>query len=340
MMNQMVSLQAETMEIRFTNQQDTTKVKTPVVKLPGMHEAGQLKIDRTALLPIVPLPERQTEMKKADTLETAPAPTPPTRAQQRYWWWQQESKLLVGDSRYMEPYNESRLIVPSENGNSGLQLPVRKINQTNYDWLTLVLLIALVLFASVRTIWNKYVVSLFHSVVNYATSIRMFQEKNTSVTPAAFQLDLLFYLIFSAFTFQLIHFFNINLPFSNLKLFIFSTGLILSYFLFKKLIYRIIGFLIEKNGETAEYLFNMNNFTRIAGIVLFPVVAIIAFYPFDNLNVPITAGIILVTAIYFLLIIRGFVILLKKQFSIFYLFLYFCTLEFLPLVLLYKILVV
>ena len=339
-MNLLVSLQAETMEIRFTNQQDTIKVKAPVVKLPGTPEPGQLRIDRTAPRPLEPLPERQTEIKKIDTIEIPPKPTPPTAAQQRYWWWQQEKKLLIGDSRYIKPRNESPVITSSIIENSGLQLPERQINSTNYDWLTLLLLVALVLFASVRTIWSKYVVSLFQSVVNYATSIRMFQEKNTSVIQGAFQLDLLFYLIFSAFTFQLVRFFNINLPFSNLKLFLFSIGLILSYFLFKKLIYRVIGFLIEKNSETAEYVFNMNNFTRVAGIVLFPVVTVIAFYPFSNLHVPVTTGIILVAAIYFLLIIRGFVILFRKQFSIFYLFLYFCTLEFLPLILLYKILVV
>lgn len=325
------------MENRFTYQQDTTQVKTPAIKTPAINEAGQLKIERTAPLPIAPIPERRTE---TETTEIQTKPTPPTLSQQRYWWWRQENQLLVGDSRYMEPRTELQLTITSKNENSGFLLPARQINHTNYDWLTFLLLIALGLFASVKTAWSKYVASLFHSVVNYATSIRMFQEKNTSVLQGAFQLDILFYLIFSAFTFQIFNFFNISLPFRNLKLFLFSIGLIAVYFLIKKLIYRFIGFLIERNVETGEYLFNMNNFTRVAGLVLFPVVTVIAFYPFGNLEIPVIAGIILVASIYFLLIIRGFVILLKKQFSIFYLFLYFCTLEFLPLVLLYKILVV
>lgn len=328
------------MENRVTYQQDTMQVKAPAVKTPAINEAGQLKIERSAPLPIAPIPERRTETEKAETTEIQSKPTPPTLSQQRYWWWRQENQLLVGNSRYMEPRTELQLTVTPKNESSGLLLPARQINHVNYDWLTFLLLIALGLFASVRTIWSKYLVSLFQSVVNYGTSIRMFQEKNTSVLQGAFQLDILFYLIASAFTFQIFNFFNINLPFRNLKLFFFSIGLIVVYFLIKKLIYRFIGYLIERNGETGEYLFNMNNFTRVAGLVLFPVVTVIAFYPFGNLNVPVTTGIILVASIYFLLIIRGFVILLKKQFSIFYLFLYFCTLEFLPLVLLYKILVV
>lgn len=336
----MVSLQTENMGNGFIYQQDTTQAKIPVGKMPGIQEAGQLKIDRAAPLPLSPLPERRTATNKTEPKETKTKPAQPTLSQQRYAWWRQETKLLIGDSRYIEPRIGFQLTTPSKTENSGFRLPAREINPTNYDWLTLLLLVALALFASVRTSWNKYVVNLFHSVVNYATSVRMFQEKNTSVLQGAFQLDVLFYLVFSAFVFQLLVFFHIDLPFRNVNLFLFSIGLISVYFLIKKLIYRFFGFLIEKNSETGEYLFNMNNFTRVAGIALFPVVTVIAFYPFGNPAVPVSAGLILMAAIYFLLIIRGFVILLKKQFSIFYLFLYFCTLEFLPLVLLYKILVV
>ncbi len=336
----MVSLQRENMNYRFTYQQDTTRLELPVENKSGIPEAGQLNIERNAPLPLEPTPERKAETKKADTLKPQPKATGPTTAKQRYIWWQQENKLVVGDSRYIDPRTEIQLVSPSNNDNVGLQLPAHQLNQNNYDWLTFLLLVALAVFASVRTTWNKYMLHLFQSVVNNATSVRLFQEKNTSDLQGAFQLDILFYLVFSVFTFQLLNFFQVDLPFENGRLFLFSIGLIVAYFLIKKLIYRFFGFLIEKAGETKEYLFNMNNFTRVAGIVLFPVVTVIAFYPFSNIKVPVFSGIFLVGTIYFLLITRGFTILLNKQFSIFYLFLYFCTLEFLPLVLLYKILVV
>jgi hypothetical protein len=336
----MVSLHLGNMDYQFTYQQDTTRLKLPVEKKSGIPEAGQLNIERNAPLPLEPIPERKTEIKNVETQKPQPKATGPTRAQLRNIWWQQENKLVIGDSRYMEPRTEFQLVSPSNNETVGLQLPVNQLNQINYDWLTFLLLVALAIFASVRTTWNKYMLHLFQSVVNNATSVRMFQEKNTSDLQGAFQLDILFYLVFSVFIFQLLNFSNIDTPFQNSRLFLISIGLIVAYFLIKKLIYRFLGFLIEKTGETKEYLFNMNNFARVAGIVLFPVVTVIAFYPFNNIEVPVFSGIFLVGAIYFLLITRGFVILLNKQFSIFYLFLYFCTLEFLPLVLLYKILVV
>jgi hypothetical protein len=336
----MVSLQRGIMNYRYTYQQDTIRVKLPIEKIPGVPEGGQLNIERAAPLPLLPIPERKTEIIKADTLKPQIKATVPTRAQLRNIWWQQENKLVIGDSRYIKPRTEFQLVSPSNNKTFGLQLPVHQLNQINYDWLTFLLLVALAIFASVRTTWNKYMLHLFQSVVNNATSVRLFQEKNTSDIQGAFLLDILFYLVISIFSFQLLNFFQVNLYFQNNRLFLLSAGLIIAYFLIKKLIYRFFGFLIEKTGETKEYLFNMNNFARVAGIMLFPVVTIIAFYPFSNIGLPVFFGIFLVGIIYFLLITRGFTILLNKQFSIFYLFLYFCTLEFLPLVLLYKILVV
>ncbi|SHF59435.1 protein of unknown function [Mariniphaga anaerophila] len=328
------------MEQGFTYQYDTVRSTTTLpIQRPLVPKSGELNINRSQPVPLAPIPERETQTQKVEPAAVVKKPAPPTLSQQRYWWWRQESKLLVGDSRYMTPRNELQLVTISKNEKAEFHLPARQINRASYDWLTILLLIALVLFASVKKTWNKYIENLFHSVVNYSTSIRMFQEKNTSVLQGAFQLDILFYLVFSAFAFQLLVFFSIDLPFENFQLFLFSAGLVIVYFFAKKLIYRLVGFTIEKTGETGEYLFNMNNFTRIAGVILFPVVTIIAFYPFNNIELPVTIGVILIALIYFLLIIRGFVILLKKQFSIFYLFLYFCTLEFVPLVLLYKILV-
>ena len=253
-------------------------------------------------------------------------------------WWR-EQRLLVGNSRYIEPRTEMDLsteLVIDET----IHLPERPINAVGNDWVTLILLSALILFATVRTNWGQYMNSLFHSIVNYATSIRMFQEKNNSMIQAAFLLDILFYLIFPVFLYQVVNFYRIDISYRHFTLFLICMGVALIFFIGKKAFYRFMGTLVEKKGETLEFLFNADNHKRVAGIILIPIVTAIAFYPFNNIHVPLIFGIVIIGIIYSLLIFRGFEILIKKQFSIFYLFLYFCTLEFLPLVLLYKILVV
>jgi hypothetical protein len=267
-------------------------------------------------------------------------PVVPSAVQLRNGWWQREKNLLVGGERYMEPRSDLAVTFAMKSIQPELQLPYRLINQVNHDWLTILLLVAAGLFASIRISWNKYLGNLFLSVANYSTSYRMFNEKNTSLKLGAFQLDVLFYLVFSAFLFQLADYFRMEFPYKGFYLYLYSLGILLCYFLAKKSIYRLTGIVIEKTMETGEYLFHAGNFRRVAGLILIPIVALIAFSPFGDMGFPVWFGMIAVALLYFLLILRGFVILLKKQFPIFYLFLYFCTLEILPLVLLYRILVI
>jgi hypothetical protein len=111
----MVSLHRGNMDYRFTYQQDTTRVKLPVEKNTGIPEAGQLKIERNALLPLGPIPERKTEIQEVETVKPQPVSVAPTRVQLRNIWWQQENKVVIGDSRYIEPRTEFQLVSPSNN---------------------------------------------------------------------------------------------------------------------------------------------------------------------------------------------------------------------------------
>jgi hypothetical protein len=325
------------MKNHFSYRPDTIKDVQLLKILQGLPEPGELKIERTPLAPLIP-PAREVLSKKTDTIQKESVP--PTREQLRYWWWQRENRLLVDSSRYMESYTDLQFSHFHGIERGEIRLPARQIHQAGNDWLTLIIMLVLILVVSVRTSWYKYLGRLFHSVINASTSNRLFQEKNSSVLFGALQLDILFYLVFSVFIFQLIHFFSLDFPYRNFILYAMSLLFVVSYYFLKKMLYKFAGLLIEKPGETEEFLFNMNNFNRITGLVLLPLITLIAFSPFRNIGWLVSAGIFLVVTLYFLLISRGFITLLKKQFSIFYLFLYFCTLEFLPLVLLYKILVV
>jgi hypothetical protein len=319
-------------------QPDTLRFTKPLKEMQQIPAPGALNPGRAPAVPVIPLTEREELRTSQDTVAQQPAP--PTREQLRWWWWQREKNLLVDSSRYMEPRAAGQVYQSHGPEKGSFRLPVREVNRYHNDWLTLLILLAVVLLASVRTGWNKYLVQLFHAVVTETAAERLFQEKNNSVYWAAFQLDVLFYLMFSAFIFQLTDYFQVEIPGRNFVRYAICLAAVVSYFMVKKILYRLTGFLVEQGGETWGFLFRMNNFNRVTGIMLLPVVLLIAFSPFRQADVLITAGILSIISLYVLLIARGFITLLKKEFSIFYLFLYFCTLEFLPLVLIYNILVV
>jgi hypothetical protein len=147
----------------------------------------------------------------------------------------------------------------------------------------------------------------------------------------------LFYIIFSIFVFQIIVSASNDYALFTWLVYGKTLGVLVIYFLGKKLAYHAIGSIFIGASDTSEFLFNMDNFNRGAGIILLPIVALIAYYPSENPMIAVFLGVFTTLLFYVMLLKRGISILLKKQFPIFYLFLYLCTLEFLPLLLIYKI---
>jgi hypothetical protein len=252
----------------------------------------------------------------------------------RFWQIQPEEKIFIGDSRYLPDTSYVEHILWK-----GLKMTPRQEIYPNGDWLTGIMFLAFILLASVSGGYSKYISTLFHSLINYSTSFRMFREKNYSILHGAFRLEVLYYIIFSIFVFQVIVLASSDNRLFTLSIYCQTLGAVVVYFLGKKLAYQALGSIFIGASDTSEFLFNMDNFNRGTGIILFPIVALIAFYPSENPMVAVFLGVLTTAVFYVMLLKRGISILLKKQFPIFYLFLYLCTLEFLPLLLIYKIVV-
>ena len=252
----------------------------------------------------------------------------------RFFEIRPEEKIYFGDARYQPDTTYFERILWR-----GLKITPHEKNNFEGDWLTGILFFAFVLLVSVRAGFSKYISTLFHSLINYPTAFRMFREKNYSFLHGAFRLEALFYISFSLFIFQVIVLISNNNSLFNLTFYATTLGAIIFYFLAKKLAYFALGSIFTGVNDTREFLFNMDNFNRGAGIVLFPVVALIAYYPAENPMIAVILGVLTTLVFYVMLLKRGVSILLKKQFPIFYLFLYLCTLEILPLLLIYKLVV-
>ena len=217
--------------------------------------------------------------------------------------------------------------------------PGKKLLRNNPDWLVGVLVLAFLLLATVRLIFNKYLNQLIQSTINYSTFSRLFRERYFNLFHASFRLDLIFSLIMALFGYQFISAYKINFGISNsFYVYLVCLGIVISYFIAKKIIYYLLGILTESKHEVQEYLFSITVFNRVLGLFLVPVSATIAFIPLLQVEPLLFTGLAIIVIFYLLSLIRGGKIFLKKQFSISYLILYLCTLEFLPLVLIYNLL--
>ena len=167
----------------------------------------------------------------------------------------------------------------------------------------------------------------------------MLNDKNYPVFHAAFRLEAIFYIIFPIFIFQCLNLFKYqNTALTPVYLSLIFGGTLL-YFFGKKVIYLTLGLMFETQNETREYLFSYDNFNRSLSLIFLPVVILIQFAPLKTPVFIAILGLIILFLFNIILLRRGAIILLKKQFSLFYLFLYLCTLEILPLLLIYKVVV-
>ena len=186
---------------------------------------------------------------------------------------------------------------------------------------------------------DRYLNQLIQSTINYSTFSRLFRERYFNLFHASFRLDLIFSLIMALFGYQFISAYKINFGISNsFYVYLVCLGIVISYFIAKKIIYYLLGILTESKHEVQEYLFSITVFNRVLGLFLVPVSATIAFIPLLQVEPLLFTGLAIIVIFYLLSLIRGGKIFLKKQFSISYLILYLCTLEFLPLVLIYYLL--
>lgn len=247
---------------------------------------------------------------------------------------------FTNSDNYIAPSEKVELFTEQlDKPEAAIALPNRERNYQRHDWITIIIFVCIAIFASIRYTYGKYIKQLFLSLFNNATAVRMLNDRNYPVFHAAFRLELVFYIIFSLFVFQCFNLFKYEkAAMSPQQLFIIFGG-VFTYFFGKKLIYFTLGLLFETQNETSEYLFNFDNFNRSLSLILLPVVILIQFSPSRNPVFIAIIGIVLVLIFNLILLKRGAAILLKKQFSLFYLFLYLCTLEILPLLLIYKVVV-
>ncbi len=237
------------------------------------------------------------------------------------------------DARKVESFSE-------KNSNRGIGLPEKSISRDKPDWFIGIFILVLILLATVRLFFNKYLNQLFHAIVNYATSSRLFRDRSISITHASFRLDLIFYFIFSIFIFQFLGEFYLPSGQTGFLTYLIILGIVVSYYTLKRLAYSFSGIVAETTSETTEFLYNMNLHNRVLGLFLVPVTLVIAFTTLENPRLVFYTGLLICGAFYLLLLTRGARILMTKHFSIFYLILYLCTLEILPLVFIYNMVLV
>lgn len=228
----------------------------------------------------------------------------------------------------------------------GTEIPAK--NQDNYqpreeissiwnDWVLGIIVFSFILLVWVKLLYNKVLSASVNSIFNYQISHNLFRDKSNLTQRAFLIMDFVFYVNAGLFIYLSVKHFNLILVHpEGIKAFLLFSGFVFAVYLLRYITSKIVGYISTTQIIFAEYLHNIFIHTRVTGLVLLPFLIAIPYTDYRITPVAIFAGAGIIALGYVFRIIRGIKIFTLKKISLLYLFLYLCTLEFIPVLVFFK----
>ncbi len=239
---------------------------------------------------------------------------------------------LKNDSLAMHKgYHTGQKEVPSTEISKEKSLPLQD------PWFVILLTISLLVVGFIRINWWGYLSNVVQSIL-FQNSMGKLEGNNASNFTPSFILGFLFYYNSSIFIYEIFSLSERNfLGFGSYFIILLVFVALLVLFTLKIATYKFVGHIFETSDQINDYLFGASTMSKAYGILLLPV---IIFIPFVNQVLQpffIKAGLGIFVLLYLIQLGRGFRIILSNTYSVYYIILYLCALEILPLTILFKI---
>lgn len=211
--------------------------------------------------------------------------------------------------------------------------------EENYDWLTGLFILCLIILTWVKYESGKRVTQIFKAVIarhNMNQLLRDGDIIHERITPG---LMFMYLISISTLAFLLIVHYDVSIPLTDNTFLIFSllASVIFILWIAKLITIKVSGIIFRTRAESNEYLITNLLYNITTGMVAFPFI-LIGHYAEDKVIILFAVAILALGMI--ARFIRSiFVGLSAQSFSVVYIFLYLCTLEILPILVLYKFLV-
>lgn len=259
-----------------------------------------------------------------------------------------DSFFLEVNSKQIHPFQKMERIpppqlVPSLFKNHQLQATsfgTTKTAASSEGWLSVIMLGILMVvtllnwryFSRIKTLFNAFLLNRFIG--------QLIREENIFINRVNILLSGLYLMVVGTFSYCCINYFKIKLPVEvdSFPLFLLlCTGLFV-LFLVKILVVRISGSIFALSKSSLEYSFSILLYNQMASVFLIPILLLVMYVELINPYPLFLSGIGLLVFFYlfrlFRVITGG---LASPSVSLYYLFLYLCTLEFLPVAITIKI---
>ncbi len=205
------------------------------------------------------------------------------------------------------------------------------------DWMLGVIIISLLLFGWIRVVYGRYITSVLKASYNYHTAHRIQEETNTLRKRVYYLMNVLFFIVSPLFITQFFSYHQISIwGLEHIWLYLLVMGSWFLLYSIKAFFLILLDFLFLGKGSFIAYNFTVFIYNKILAFALLPIVSILPFVPANVTTILLNLGLILAIFLYLMRLVRGFQLSFKNRLSVFYLFLYLCALEILPIMVLFK----
>lgn len=210
-------------------------------------------------------------------------------------------------------------------------------NDINPDWLIAIIIGSLIILAWLKLFFNKFFDQLIVSMWNFQLGSKFLRDQGIFSRRVGLVLNINFLFTGGLFIYLVLSHFNFNpLSLKPFSAYILYTAILTILLLIRYILTTLTGFIFNKKEYFREYLYHILVIYKNLGIFLIPIVFCIAYIQ-ENLRIYfIIFALALIVLAYFYRFIKGFQLIIKKDVFIFYLILYLCTLEILPVLFYYK----
>jgi hypothetical protein len=205
------------------------------------------------------------------------------------------------------------------------------------DWGLPVILLTIFIYGVIKTESLRFLKGILKFI-----SLRGINDSASRDISALFQwqstlFNLASFINISLFAFLTTLWYDI-LPFEGNRFiyWLISFVTVISAITLRHFICIIIGNMSGEKEIFREYLIGIYRAYRLAGVLLLVIIVLILYTIFMPVKFLFYAGFALVALLYFIRVFRLFLIFINRHVSIFYLILYLCALEILPVVIIIK----
>jgi hypothetical protein len=223
--------------------------------------------------------------------------------------------------------------------NKAFRLTALKRTPPETDWIFYLFIACLLFLSAIRLAFPKYLQDIFKVFFNSSIRQKQIREQLIQDPLPSLMLNIFFAISGGLLMYFLADHLGYTKGYNALLAIGFFILILFAVYLVKFLVLRVMGWIFGKESEAETYTFIVLMVNKIAGIIMFPIVVLLAYAGKEELPSIYVLGIILLIILLIYRLIRSYSAIYKGlKINQLHFILFVFAFEVLPILLLYKVL--